>query len=85
MAKINKPKILRKKLLAVVISALIMTLYEMIKQFMFPKITFWESHLLTIIAVSLISFCFAIFYFKNIKMIKLYKEELNKKFNYHMN
>jgi len=85
MEKINKSKVSKKSLLFILVSTVIMVIYELIKQFIFPKISIWESHLVTIIFVSIISACFAFLYFKNAMLIKKYKEELNKNVNYRMN
>jgi len=85
MEKIDKPRVFRKSLFFVVLSAFTIGIFELVKQLIFPGITMWGSHILTIIAVSITSSCFAIFYFKNVRSIKFYKEELRKNNNSQFN
>ena len=45
----EKNKILRQLLFIIVIMLIGMTIYEALKQFIFPNITIWQSHTVTII------------------------------------
>ncbi len=85
MEKIVQTKVLRKSLIFIIVSFIAMVFYELIKQVIFPKITLWESHFITIVFVSLIGFCFSFLYFKNIKLIQQYKEDMNKNVSSQMN
>jgi hypothetical protein len=75
----SKKSAIIKSAFCILIITCLMCAFEMIKQFIFPQITIWESHTITITFVSFIIFCFAFLYFRNLLIIKHYKEALNKK------
>ncbi len=82
MRQINRKGIIIKALLFLIVSASLMFLYEFLKQILFPQITIWASHAITITLVSIISSFLSYFYFLSSTLKDLYEKELTKRINY---
>ncbi len=77
---IKKDNLIKPLLTISVITIVLMTLYEVVKQEIIPKISIWESHLLTIFFTGLIAPVAAYFILKRINDLKnKLSEELNEK------
>ena len=82
MKQINRKVFIKKALLILVVSTVLMFLFEILKQTLFPQITIWTSHLITIFVVSIISSILSYFYFLSSTLKNLYEKELLEKKHY---
>jgi len=77
MESIKRLKIIKKSLFTLFISASLMFLFEFSKQILFPEITLWLSHIITIVFVSILSFVLSFYLFLSNAYKRMYKKELN--------
>lgn len=66
----NKERIFRPLLTVSLITAALMTIYESFKQYLFPDLTLWQSHSVTILFASIIAPLGAYFAFKKINEMR---------------
>jgi len=76
MESINRFRIIKKSIFTLFVSAVLMFIFEYSKQYLFPEITIWFSHFITIAFVSILSFILSYYFFVSVAYKRMYKREL---------
>jgi len=76
MESVKRLKIIKKSFFTLFISAALMFLFEFSKQYLFPAITLWISHIITITFVSILTFVLSYFSYLSVAYKRMYKTEL---------
>ncbi|MDP4207231.1 MAG: HAMP domain-containing sensor histidine kinase [Bacteroidota bacterium] len=82
MEKIDRKGIIGKSFIFLIITAFLMFLYESFKQLLFPHISIWASHIITIIIVSAFGSFLSYFYFLSTALKAMYAKEIDRRHQY---